>query len=89
MEIKGALIKISDITFAIIEVEETTILDDLKATDYVKKHSFIFPRIPIVLMTLTENEKPIYYGKKELIHLLANIHPKQIPWKKYMVKKGK
>lgn len=87
MEIKGALIKISDTTFAIIEVDSNILSDDIKALNYIKQHSFIFPRIPIVLMAFNENKNPIYYGKKEITHLLVNIHPSQIPWKRYLIKK--
>lgn len=89
MEIKGALVKIKDTVFAIIEVSEDTISDDTKALEFVKKHAFFFPRVPIVLMAIRSNNNPIYYGKKEIVQLLTNIHPKQIPWKKYIVKKPK
>lgn len=86
MEIKAALIKISEITFAIIEVNSDILNNDIKALDYIKQHSFIFPRVAIVLMAFDENKRPIYYGKKEITHLLVNIHPSQIPWKRYLIK---
>jgi len=89
MEIKGALVKIKDTTFAIIEVDENTISNENKALEFVKKHSFFFPRVPIVLMSTRNNNNPVYYGKKEIVQLLTNIHPKQIPWKKYTIKKAK
>lgn len=89
MEIKGALIKIKDSTFAIIEVNESIISDDVKALDFIKKHAFFFPRVPIVLMSIKADNKPVYYGRKEELELLVNISPKQIPWKRYIVKKGR
>lgn len=87
MEIKGALIKVSEVTFAIIEVEENIISDDNRALNFIKKNSIFFPRVPIVLMALDEDKKPTYYGKKEITHLLVNIHPNQIPWKRYVISK--
>lgn len=87
MEIKGALIKIQEVPFAIIEVESKILSDDDIAKDFIKKHAFIFPKFPIVLMSYDNKENPIYYGKKEIIELLVTIHPKQIPWKKYVIKK--
>lgn len=83
MQFKGALIKISETTFGVVEVKNTIIEDDNKAAVIIKKCSVVFPRVPIVLVSFNELGKPIYYGKKQIIQLLTNIHPRQIPWKIY------
>jgi hypothetical protein len=86
MELKGALIKISDNTFGIVEVNNSILADDSKANAFMKKCAVIFPRVPIVLVAYNELGKPVYYGKKQIIQLLTNIHPRQIPWKIYSYK---
>ncbi len=89
MEVKGVLLKLSDVTFALIEVPLDILSDKTKAINYIKKHSFFFPGVPIVLMSYNQDKTPIYYGKKEITHLLGEVTPTKIPWKKYAIKKGK
>lgn len=86
MELKGALVKISENTFGIVEVKNAILKDDTIATSFIKKCSIVFPRVPIVLVAYNELGKPVYYGKKQIIQLLTNIHPRQIPWKIYSYK---
>lgn len=86
-EIKACLIKFKERTFAIIEVSRDIIDDEAKALAFIKQHSFLFPRHPIVLISFHTNGKPILYGKPELIELLMLLKIEKIPWKIYRYQK--
>ena len=86
-EIKGAFIKIQDVSFGIIETNYAILSNSAKANGFIKNFAFIFPNYPIVLLAYNEALKPVYYGKPELVKLLVNIHPSQIPWKRYHYRK--
>lgn len=87
IEVTGSLIRIKGEEFAIIKVESRVLEEEERAKDYLRKHSFIFPGFPILLVAYDEQKNPTYYGKKEIIHLLDNIKPEQIPWKRYVIHK--
>jgi len=45
--------------------------------------SSLFPGMPVVLMAQDSRGKPKYWGRKDIVNFLANIHMSQIPWKEY------
>ena len=44
-----------------------------------------FPGMPIILMSLTPQGKPQYYGRKDIVDFLNSVRLNQIPWKKYHI----
>ena len=44
-----------------------------------------FPGMPIILMSLTPQGKPQYYGRKDIVGFLNTVRLNQIPWKKYHI----
>lgn len=86
-EIKGSFIKIKNISFGILETSCDIISNPPKANSFIKNFAFIFHNYPIVLFAYDDAHNPIYYGKPEIVKLLVNVHPDQIPWKIYRYRK--
>ncbi len=85
MQFDGAVIKEQGVTFAIVVVKHSAVMNN--STINSTQHSFqpYFPGMPIVLMSQDSNGRPTYYGRKDIVNFLANVFMEQIPWKTYTV----
>ena len=86
-EVRGSFVKIQNVSFGILETNYAIISNPAKANAFIKNYAFIFKNHPIILFAYNELHKPVYYGKPEIVKLLTNIHPEQIPWKIYHYRK--
>lgn len=83
MEIQAALIKEQGVTFAVVSVKQRLISAKSQANEAIIGFSNCFPGMPIILMAQDSRGTPSYYGRRDIVQFLRNVHPGQLPWKKY------
>lgn len=81
----GAVIKEQGVTFAIAVVKRGTLSNSLLKKDSLSYFSRFFCNIPTVLMEQDIHGVPHYYGRKDIVKFLSNIHPSRIPWRRYTI----
>lgn len=84
-KIQGAIIKEQGITFAIVIVKSHVLNSQTESQNAAESFSSIFPGVPIILMAQDSRGVPTYWGRKDIVKFLANVHISQIPWKEYTV----
>jgi hypothetical protein len=82
MTFDGAVIKKDRVTFAIAVVRENVLRVASDRATALAQFTAIF-RLPTVLMAQDSRGVPEYFGRPDIVRFLANIHPSQIPWRKY------
>ena len=85
MPIEGAVIIEKGVPFAIIPVAPEITRYTIKSTQTRRALMRFFPGMPIILMSLTPQGKPLYYGRKDIVDFLNSVRLNQIPWKKYHI----
>ena len=85
MTIEGAVIIEKGVTFAIIHVAPEVTRYTIKSTQTRRALMRFFPGMPIILMSLTSDGRPQYYGRKDIVEFLSSLRLNQIPWKKYHI----
>ena len=85
MSIEGAVIIEQGVSFAIIPVAPEVTRYTIKSTQTRRALMRFFPGMPIILMSLTNDGKPQYCGRKDIVDFLSSIRLNQIPWKKYHI----
>ena len=80
---KAALTEINNMHVAIIWLDNYY----MNKEEEIKKQVAFFKTLldcpNIVVMILDENEKPVYFGKREIIELLKQHVWKKFPWQSY------
>lgn len=84
MQFEGAKITEQGVTFAIVIVKPY-VLNSSERESLRDSFISVFGNIPIILMAQDSRGIPTYHGRTDIVKFLANIHPSQIPWKKYTV----
>lgn len=82
MQLEGAIIKEQGQTFAVIIVK-ADVLNSNERDNASHQFSKYFPGMPIVLMAQNSRGIPTYFGRKDIVAFLSNLHISQIPWKKF------
>jgi hypothetical protein len=82
-KIQGAVIREQGVTFAIVFVKRHILNSQSQALESQKAFSACFPGMPIILMAQDSRGIPKYWGRRDIVKFLANIHPGRIPWKEY------
>jgi hypothetical protein len=83
MKVQGAVIKEQGITFAIVVVKSHVLASPQNREEMNTSCHSLFPGMPIVLMAQDGKGTPKYWGRKDIVNFLANVHPSRIPWKEY------
>lgn len=81
MSFDAAITKEQGVTFTVVSVKSGTIHSN-RAQDAINSFSTQFPA-PIILMEQDSRGIPEYYGRTDIVNFLANVHPSQLPWKRY------
>lgn len=82
-KIQGAVVKEQGVTFAIVVVKSHVLQAQSESQSAARAFMPYFPGMPIVLMAQDGRGVPTYWGRKDIVNFLANIHISQIPWKEY------
>lgn len=82
-KIQGAVVKEQGVTFAIVVVKSHVLQAQSESQSAARAFMPYFPGMPIILMAQDGRGVPIYWGRKDIVNFLANIHISQIPWKEY------
>lgn len=83
MQFEGAVIKEQGVTFAIVIVKPQVLNSTVSSDQFRSSFQGVFPGVPIVLMAQDHRGTPTYQGRRDIVQFLSNIHPSQIPWKRY------
>lgn len=83
VKIQGAVIKEQGVTFAITVVKHHILNSQTQCQQAASSFHSLFPGMPIVLMGQDSRGTPTYWGRKDIVNFLSNVHPSQIPWKEY------
>ena len=83
MQFDGAVIKEQGITFAIAVVKAHVLNSTSQCESARRSFSGAFPGVPIILMAQDARGIPTYQGRTDIVRFLRNVHPSQIPWKRY------
>ena len=81
MKLQGAIIK--GVTFAIVIVKTHVLNNQQQAQEAKVGFARFFPGLPIILMAQDGRGVPTYYGRKDIVRFLSNIHISMIPWKEF------
>jgi hypothetical protein len=83
IKIQGAVIKEQGVTFAVVVVKDSVLSSHGESGKAQLSFSHLFPRMPIILMAQDSKGIPTYWGRRDIVKFLANVHPSRIPWKEY------
>jgi len=83
MKFQGSVITEQNITFGIVIVKPHVLNIESERGDMFRFGRRAFGSMPIILMAQDSSGTPTYYGRKDIVAFLANLHPSQIPWKEY------
>ncbi len=83
MQFDGAIVNEQGVTFAIVVVNASAVINSFTINDAQRSFERYFPGMPIILMNQDSNGTPTYYGREDIVNFLANIYMEQIPWKTY------
>jgi hypothetical protein len=82
-KIQGAVIREQGVTFAIIVVKQHLLHSQIESRKTAYAFSAYLPGMPIVLMAQDSRGTPTYWGRRDIVDFLTNIHMSRIPWKEY------
>jgi len=83
IKIQGAVIKEQSVTFAITAVKKSILNSQMQCQQTAQSFQSLFPDMPIMLMGQDSRGTPTYWGRKDIVNFLRNVHPSRIPWKEY------
>lgn len=78
MQLEAALIDNSKVTFALIPVDYSIVINPTAAKDVQTSFTKYFPGLPIVLMSEDDFEMPTYFGRKDILKYLTDLSPSSI-----------
>lgn len=81
--IQGAVIKEQGVTFAVVIIKQHVLQSQSGAQAAAQAFRPYFPGMPLILMAQDSRGVPTYWGRKDIVNFLSNIHISQIPWKEY------
>jgi hypothetical protein len=85
MSFDAALVKEQGITFAVVLVKNHVFNSTTSKSEAVDSFHPYFPGTPIVIAR-QRNGNMEYYGRKDIVNFLSNLHHSQLPWKKYSLR---
>ena len=86
MQFEGAVIREQGQVFAVAIIKSGVAATGQHALrEAASAFSRYFPGMPIVLMWQDGRGVPTYWGRRDIVKFLANLHISQIPWHRYSV----
>jgi hypothetical protein len=79
-QFEAAIIEEQGTKFAVVAVQSSIFNNASDVTMIIKALLPTFKGIPVVLMTIDDEEKPAYFGRPDLVILLENVNIKEAPW---------
>jgi hypothetical protein len=84
---QGSKITERGVTFAIVKVQQKALQDKAEPDRMITAfQNAVFGRIPVVLMARDPQGIPTYYGRADIVRLLARINVCRIPWMEYTIR---
>jgi len=83
IKVTGAVIKKQGLTFAVVAVKNHVFNTQHDRQEAQISFASIFPGMPIVLMARSPGNSPQYWGRRDIIQFLSNVHPSRLPWREF------
>lgn len=81
-----AVIRVQNVSFAVVLVKRSITANSLKAEEVRKslqvEHK-VFPELPLILASQDSWGRFQYSGRRDIVNFLCKIDSGRIPWKKY------
>ncbi|WP_238883309.1 hypothetical protein [Clostridium sp. YIM B02551] len=78
MQLEAAIINNSELTFALIPVDYSIVMDSTTAKNIQASYAKYFPGLPIILMSANDLTIPTYFGRKDILRYLTDLNPSSI-----------
>lgn len=87
MQIDGAIVREQGLVFSIIIVKASAMSDQFSAARTRESFQSIsdFQGMPMILASQDARGRFTYQGRDDIVHFLAGIDSRRIPWKRYTV----
>jgi hypothetical protein len=82
MQIDAALVKEQGVTFAVVVVKPH-VLTSQRRDRIAAAYADRWNGVPVVLMAQASRGTPKYYGRHDIVDLLASIPYQSLPWRKW------
>lgn len=87
-EFRGALIKEQGLTFAVVEVELSTLRGgEAVVKETRERFEPVFRKVPIILAARGPDRRAVYLGRPDIVRFLTTAGWARIPWKRYRARK--
>jgi hypothetical protein len=83
VQLEAAIIDNSKVTFALIPVEYSILINSTAAKDVQASYAKYFPGLPIILMSEDDLTMPTYFGRKDILKYLTDLSPSSITFEVY------
>ena len=83
MNAEAALVKEQGVLFAVVVVKRHVLASPSERDEVAAAVQGYFPGYEAILMAQDSRGVPKYYGRRDIVKFLSEIHPSRLPWKKY------
>jgi hypothetical protein len=86
-EFTAAIVQKAEYTFVVVIVKREVLNDNRLSAEAIKIFSRYFPLMPVVLMAQNFKGDGVFRGPENLVKLVENDRPEDLPWSVYKVHK--
>jgi hypothetical protein len=86
-EFTAAIVQKADQTFVVVIVKKDVLEDNSLSAEAIKLFSRYFPLMPVVLMAQNFKGDGLFRGPENLVQLVENEKPEDMPWNTYKIHK--
>jgi hypothetical protein len=85
MQFDGVRLKEQGVEFAIVVVKPEVLNYSSRREETRQEFARYFNYIPTVLMCQDGRGTPTYHSRQDIVHFLASVDPRRIPFKRYTI----
>lgn len=82
-KVQAALIKEQGVTFAVVLVKRSACTTNSACQETLLGVSHLFQGYPTIIAWEDGTRGLRYFGRKDIVEFLSNVHPSYFPWKEY------
>ena len=87
VEFTAAIVQKAEQTFVVVIVKRDVLEDNQLSAEAIKLFSRYFPLMPVVLMAQNFKGDGLFRGPENLVKLVENDKPENLPWNTYKIHK--
>jgi hypothetical protein len=85
VQVRAAAISLQGRRLVVVATGPDLVADPAEANLTIETLEPVFGGVPVVLMALSEDDSPTYYGGQDLVRSLAGVPVDEMPWQDYEV----